>query len=78
MSKKVGWKRTHVTLDFRPARQPDMFDLENLVMRLQDPKVNPKPQDHVTFRIAVNPKAAKAAEKVGGAAAQHAGVHLPE
>ncbi|BDA49818.1 probable cold shock domain-containing protein E1 [Coccomyxa sp. Obi] len=40
---------------------------------LQDPKVNPKPQDHVTFRIAVNPKAAKAAEKVGGAAAQHAG-----
>ena len=40
---------------------------------MQDAKVNPKPQDHVSFRIAVNPKAAKAAEKVGGAAAQHAG-----
>lgn len=40
---------------------------------MQDAKVNPKPQDHVTFRIAVNPKAAKAAEKVGGVAAQHAG-----
>lgn len=38
--------------------------------------MNPKPQDHVTFRIAVNPKAAKAAEKVGGAAAQHAGKPL--
>ena len=42
----------------------------------QDPKNNPKPLDHVTFRLAVHPRAVKAAEKVGGVAAQHAGASL--
>ena len=35
--------------------------------------MNPKAQDHVTFRTCLNPKAIKAAEKVGGMAAQYAG-----
>ena len=42
-------------------------------MLVQDAKVNPKAQDHVTFRTCLNPKAIKAAEKVGGVAAQYAG-----
>ena len=42
-------------------------------MLAQDAKVNPKAQDHVTFRTCLNPKAIKAAEKVGGVAAQYAG-----
>ena len=40
---------------------------------MQDQNVNPKVQDHVTFRTCINPRAVKAAEKVGGAAAQYAG-----
>ena len=42
---------------------------------VQDQNVNPKAQDHVTFRTCINPRAVKAAEKVGGAAAQYAGLH---
>ena len=42
-------------------------------MLVQDGKVNPKAQDHVTFRTCLNPTAIKAAEKVGGVAAQYAG-----
>ncbi len=40
---------------------------------VQDQNVHPKVQDHVTFRTCINPRAVKAAEKVGGAAAQYAG-----
>lgn len=42
---------------------------------VQDQSMNPKAQDHVTFRTCINPRAVKAAEKVGGAAAQYAGLH---
>ena len=41
---------------------------------VQDQNVNPKVQDHVSFRTCINPRAVKAAEKVGGAAAQYAGL----
>ncbi len=43
-------------------------------IHMQDQNVNPKVQDHVTFRTCINPRAVKAAEKVGGAAAQYAGL----
>jgi len=43
---------------------------------MQDQNVNPKAQDHVTFRTCINPRAVKAAERVGGAAAQYAGLSL--
>ena len=47
-----------------------------LPCHVQDQNVNPKAQDHVTFRTCINPRAVKAAERVGGAAAQYAGLSL--
>ena len=58
------------------SHNPGAFDwvgVELQHMCVQDGKVNPKAQDHVTFRTCLNPKAIKAAEKVGGVAAQYAG-----
>jgi len=47
-----------------------------LAVHVQDQNANPKAQDHVTFRTCINPRAVKAAERVGGAAAQYAGLSL--
>ena len=57
----VGWK------------VPETFSTR-VTACMQDQNVNPKSQDHITFRTCINPRAVKAAEKVGGAAAQYAGL----
>ena len=69
-----AWARylSFSTISHSPGAS-DRVDGKLQGMLAQDGKVNPKPQDHVTFRTCLNPKAIKAAEKAGGVAAQYAG-----